>query len=156
MGIAKFNLNASMSVMATAQTVFDVAGSYDVNGRWQSNQLPDRAIRAIVLNMKPQELSLHTNGKYTTGGLSIQTKDTLYYQDAMSFVYQSEMSNSPGIKALAFGTPTRGQNMPEQKQSFIRYKGRIYIVWGEGFPNANFNQYIAVRFLNYGSTGTET
>jgi hypothetical protein len=151
MGMPNFNMNAAMGVMATAQTVFDVAGSYDAEGLWRSNQLSDRTIRATVLNADVQKISIMTNGNVTSGGLVIHTKSTLYYQDAMSFEYVSEMKNSPGIKALAFGTPTRGQNTPEAKQSFIRYKGRVFRIMGEGFPNANYNTYIAVRYLDYGS-----
>lgn len=110
-------------------------------------------LSATVLNADVEKIALMTNGNVTSGGLVIHTKSTLYYQDAMSFEYVSEMSNSPGIKALAFGTPTRGQNTPECKQSFIRYKGRIFRIMGEGFQNANFFTYVAVHYIAYGSDG---
>ena len=107
--------------------VYDSCGAY-VYGAWQQGEPVRRAedISAIVLAMDIATLEFLKQGNSSNSGITLHTKDTLYFNDVNN-------------------TET-GQ---ELKQSYVDYQGYRFKVVGTGFMmgNANFNIYNCVRFI---------
>lgn len=106
-------------------TVLDTTGSY-VDGEWtETDSVPrPQSLPAIVLAMSPARLELYKEGDSSAAGISLHTKETLYFTDI----------NNAG---------------QEQRQSYVEYQGYRFRVVGTGFMlgNTNFNLYEAVRYF---------
>ena len=118
------------SVLASFQfplrvTVLDTMGNY-TDGEWIETEPIERGkpLVAIVLAMPPARLELYKEGESSAAGITLHTKETLYFT----------------------GVNNAGQ---EQRQSYIDYQGYRFRVVGTGFMmgNTNFNIYEAVRFF---------
>ena len=107
--------------------VYETCGAYTY-GAWQEGELVRREedISAIVLAMTTASLEFYKEGNSSNSGITLHTKDTLYFNDVNN-------------------TET-GQ---ELKQSYVDYQGYRFKVVSTGFMmgNANFNTYNCVRFV---------
>ena len=105
--------------------VLDTVGSY-VDGEWtEADPVPrPKPLSAIVLAMPPARLELYKEGDSSAAGITLHTKETLYFTDI----------NNAG---------------QEQRQSYVEYQGYRFRVVGTGFMlgNTNFNLYEAVRYF---------
>lgn len=106
-------------------TVLDTTGSY-VDGEWAEADPVARPkpLPAIVLAMSPAKLEQYKEGDSSAAGISLHTKEKLYFTDI----------NNAG---------------QEQRQSYVEYQGYRFRVVGTGFMlgNTNFNLYEAVRYF---------
>ena len=106
-------------------TAIDTTGGY-VDGEWVETEPVPRSkpLAAIVLAMQPARLELYKEGDSSASGITLHTKETLYFTDI----------NDAG---------------QEQRQSYVEYQGYRFRVVGTGFilGNTNFNLYDAVRFF---------
>lgn len=106
--------------------VYDTTGEY-VDGEWTETDPVLRGdISAIVLAMKTADLEFYREGYSTDSGISLHTKDTLFWTD---------INSRP-----------EGQ---ESRQSYVDYQGYRFRVVGTGFMfgNTNFNIYHCVRYV---------
>lgn len=105
--------------------VLDTTGSY-ADGEWAESDPVARPkpLSAIVLAMSPARLEQYKEGDSSAAGISLHTKETLYFTDI----------NNAG---------------QEQRQSYVEYQGYRFRVVGTGFMlgNTNFNIYEAVRYF---------
>ncbi len=129
MSVLSMNFDAVLSAFKSPHviTVYDTVGEY-VAGEWVEGELVPRPnpLNAIVLAMKTADLDFLTQGDSSSSGISLTTKEILYWVDA----------NLPGD----------GQ---ERRQSYVDYQGFRYRVSGEGLMMGNTNTHIyhALRFL---------
>ncbi len=105
--------------------VLDTIGSY-TDGEWAESDPATRPtpLPAIVLAMSPARLELYKEGDSSAAGISLHTKETLFFTDI----------NNAG---------------QEQRQSYVEYQGYRFRVVGTGFMlgNTNFNIYEAIRYF---------
>ena len=126
-----FHMNFDLVLASFASThrlaVYDSKGVYTY-GAWQEGDPVRRNedIIAIVLAMNTPTLEFLKQGNSSNSGITLHTKDTLYFSD----VNDTEA----------------GQ---ELRQSYVDYQGYRFKVAGTGFimGNANFNIYNCVRFM---------
>lgn len=106
-------------------TVLDTTGSY-VDGEWiETDPLPrPKPLAAVVFAMPVDKLEFYKEGDSSAAGITLHTKETLYFADI----------NSAG---------------QERRQSYVEYQGYRFRVVGTGFMlgNTNFNLYEAVRYF---------
>ena len=144
--------------------VYDTCGAY-AYGAWQESQLVRREedISAIVLAMDAPTLEFYKEGNSSNSGITLHTKDTLYFGDVNNAGAGPETgpetapekghqcnqqatqqaSQQPGQQA----GPEAGQ---QAKQSYVQYQGYLFKVVGTGFMmgNTNFNIYNCLRYLS--------
>ena len=144
--------------------VYDTCGAY-AYGAWQESQLVRREedISAIVLAMDVPTLEFYKEGNSSSSGITLHTKDTLYFGDVNNTETEPETgpetapekgrqcnqqatqqaSQQPGQQA----GPEAGQ---QAKQSYVQYQGYLFKVVGTGFMmcNTNFNIYNCLRYLS--------
>ena len=144
--------------------VYDTCGAY-AYGAWQESQLVRREedISAIVLAMDAPTLEFYKEGNSSNSGITLHTKDTLYFSDVNNAGAGPETgpetapekgqqcnqqatqqaSQQPGQQA----GPEAGQ---QAKQSYVQYQGYLFKVVGTGFMmgNTNFNIYNCLRYLS--------
>lgn len=117
-------------VLATFQhpqpiTCIDTMGGR-VDGTWTETETGRRDINAIVLAMTVAQLEFYREGESSVSGISLHTKETLYFTDV----------NDTGD----------GQ---ERRQTYVEYQGYRFRVAGTGFMSGNttFNIYNCVRYV---------
>lgn len=107
--------------------VYDSFGAY-VHGAWQEGELARRNedILAIVLSRDIANLEFLQQGNSSNSGITLHTKNTLYFNDV--------------------NNQEAGQ---ETRQSYVDYQGYRFKVVGVAFIQANnsFNTYNCVRFV---------
>lgn len=105
--------------------IIDTVGHY-VNGGWvELMPMIDRTISAIPLMMTPEELEIYSNGESSAAGITLTTKETLYFTDITA----------------------EGQ---EQRQSYVLYHGYKYRIVGSNLFRGNvrtLNIYNGLRFI---------
>lgn len=111
--------------------VYDQEGAY-TDGVWEWGEKVRRPepIKAIVLSLGLEELSLYREGNVGEGGIAVHTQETLYFSDILT-------------------------GAVSDRQSFVEYMGRTYRVVGDGYisgpqsltGNASFKCYHALRFI---------
>ena len=133
MSCLPLNVDAALGMLTSpAGTVqaYETTGTAQANGTWAATPGATRTIQAVVLAMKPYELELLAPGSAGSGGIVVQTTETLYFSDAQNAGVQNQ-------------------------QSFVIYQGLTWRVVANGLVslNAGFNLYQCVRYF---PNGTDT
>ena len=91
--------------------VYDTCGAY-AYGAWQESQLVRREedISAIVLAMDVPTLEFYKEGNSSSSGITLHTKDTLYFGD----VNNTETGPEAGPEARPEATPETGPETGQQ------------------------------------------
>lgn len=105
--------------------VRDSGGGAYLGGRWTPEPETLRQIRAVVLQMRQQELEILGHGQISGGGIVLHTKAELYFADV-----------------------TGDGRQAQTRQSYVDYQGYAFKVVGSGFMlgNTNINTYQALRY----------
>lgn len=105
--------------------IIDTVGGY-VEGVWVEREplIAPRIIRAIPLAMSPEELEIYSNGESSATGITLTTKDILYFTD---------------INATD----------QETRQSYALYQGYKYRCVGENLMRGNVHQLTIYNLLRY-------
>jgi hypothetical protein len=126
MGISNLHFSQTLKTLSHPRpvTVRDTEGAY-LGGRWKPGADTVRKIRAIVLQLKPEELHLPAQGEISAGGIVLHTRATLYFTDLTG----------------------KGDAL-QARQSFVQYGGYCFRVVADGLMknNADYNTYQAVRY----------
>jgi hypothetical protein len=111
------NYNVVLNTFAARDVVmaYEREGQF-VNGRWEYTQSEPRKIKAIVLQADAEKLELLIQGAVAQGGISLITKEVLYYNRTTA-------------------------NQTQGKQSFVQTKGFTFRLIEDGWLNPNTNMY---------------
>lgn len=122
---------STLASFSQSLSVEDYSCGY-TDGIWGETLIETRAISGIVLALKTEDLQLYNSGNNVRAGISITTKDVLYFP-----VTDVEVP------------PEEGEEEVIIKQSYVTYLGIRFKVSGSGLYSTNtaYNLYHAVRFL---------
>lgn len=104
--------------------VTDMWGYYS-DGVWVEDEIIEhRTVKAVRLQLSPEDLKFYSDGNASSGGISLITKEELYFTD----INATEQT---------------------QKQSYVVVAGYRFRVMGTGFfeNNTTYHQYNCIRYF---------
>ena len=95
----------------------------NINGRWKTVESSHEFVQAIVLQEDSEKMQILSEGRTATGGISIITDRKMYYLNS-------------------------NNNELQDKQTFIKFRGFVFVLVSDGWlvPNTNKYSYACARY----------